>query len=373
MGLCTIPHSEGGTLMAEAIPFRIEANWEGVCENGGAAVGDSIGPPRLLGATMDPLQTLQHNILTPPVLAFLMGVVATQAKSDLRIPEEAYSTLSIYLLLSIGLKGGAEISVTPFAHLGLPLLAALAAGCLTPLIAFGVLRRLGRFDVANAAAIAAHYGSVSVVTFTATLTFLDAAKVPYEHFVPALVVVMEIPAIVIALMLAQRSEATAGGMRGAVREVITGKSVVLLTGGLVIGALSGKPGLERVAPLFVAPFYGALTLFLLEMGMVAARRVREVRRVGGFLLAFALGMPLIHGALGLLLARAAGLSLGGATVMATLTASSSYIAAPAAVRIALPRANPSYYLTASLGITFPFNLTLGIPIYYTLARLLYGT
>jgi hypothetical protein len=318
------------------------------------------------------LELARANILSPPVLAFALGVVATACRSDLKLPSQLYTSLSIYLLLAIGLKGGAELSATSLGTVWLPALTALVLGLVTPVLAYAVLRRGGRFDVANAAAIAAHYGSVSVVTFSAALVFLEAVKLPVEPFVPTLVVILEIPGIVVALAIARMAGGGNAHWGEAIREILSGRSIVLLAGGMVIGLLAGKPGLTRVAPLFVEPFYGIITLFLLEMGMVAARRLPEVRTVGLFLVAFAIGMPLVNGVLGVAAGRLCGLSLGGAVVLGTLSASASYIAAPAAVRIALPQANPSYYLTASLGLTFPFNLTVGIPVYFWVARLLYG-
>ncbi len=314
---------------------------------------------------------LRINLLSPAVLAFALGIVATLVKSDLKIPDALYTTLSIYLLLSIGLKGGAALATTPFAEVWKPALATLALSIITPLLSYTTLRRLGRFDVVNAAAIAAHYGSVSAVTFIAATTFMQAARQPVEGFLPTLVAILEVPAIVIALLIARRS--LGGGSLGeAVREIFAGKSVLLLVGGSVMGFLSGPEGLKQVAAVFVDPFRGVLVLFLLELGMIAAKRLRDLRSVGGFLIGFGIAMPLVQGSLGVWLGSLAGMSVGGAMVLGTMAASASYIAAPAAVRIALPQANPSYYLTASLGITFPFNLTLGIPIYYAISRWLHG-
>jgi hypothetical protein len=317
------------------------------------------------------LELVRLNLLSPMVLAFVLGVVATLVHSDLKFPEELYTGLSIYLLLAIGLKGGAELSETPLGSFWAPALVTLALGVTIPIVAYVILRRLGRFEVADAAALAAHYGSVSAVTFAAVQTFLEALKVPYEGFMPTLVAVLEVPAIIIALLIARMALGGGGSWGEVIRELLAGKSILLLLGGLVIGALAGKPGLAQVAPLFVDPFRGALTLFLLEMGMVAARRFRDLRKVGGFLIAFGIIMPVVNGALGMWLGGLAGLSPGGAVVLGTLAASASYIAAPAAVRIALPQANPSYYLTASLAITFPFNLAIGIPLYYGLSTIMF--
>jgi len=320
---------------------------------------------------VDTLELLRTNLLSPTVLAFALGITATLVKSDLKIPDALYTTLSIYLLLAIGLKGGEALATTPISLVWKPALATLALGVLTPLLSYVTLRRLGRFDVVNAAAVAAHYGSVSAVTFIAATTFMQAAQEPIEGFLPTLVAILEVPAIVIALLIARRS--LGGGSLGeAVREIFSGKSILLLLGGSIMGLLSGPEGLKQVAPVFVEPFRGVLVLFLLELGMVAAKRLRDLRKVGSFLLGFAIVMPIVQGSLGVWLGSLAGMSVGGAMVLGTMAASASYIAAPAAVRIALPQANPSYYLTASLGITFPFNLTLGIPLYYALSRWLNG-
>ena len=316
---------------------------------------------------MDILHLLSTNLLSPLVLAFVLGGVATLVRSDLRFPDELYQGLSIYLLLAIGLKGGAELSATPLATVVLPIVATLLLGVSTPVWSYGILRRLGRFGVADSAAIAAHGGAVSVVPLLPALSFLIAQGDPHEGFLPALVALLEVPAILVALGLARLG----GGetdLLGVLREVAVSKSVLLLAGGLAIGLATGKAGMARVEPFFVAPFQGVLTLFLLEMGMVAARRLRDFRRAGAFLIGFALLMPLIHGALGVAVGRWVGLGLGGSTVLGVLAATASYIAAPAAVRVSLPEANPSLYLTASLAITFPFNLALGIPYCYALAR-----
>jgi uncharacterized protein len=332
---------------------------------------------------VDALELVRLNLLSPMVLAFALGVVATLVRSDLRIPDALYTALSIYLLLAIGMKGGVALSETAPSALLLPALATVAAGVLTPLWSYAIARRWGRWGVADAAALAAHYGSVSVVTFVAAQAFLDRAGVGYEGFLATLVALLEVPAILVALILARRAGGAgaareagaanaAGGWSETLREVLTGRSIVLLVGGLVIGAAAGVQGAERVAPFFVAPFEGALTLFLLEMGLVTARRLDELRRGGAFLIAFGIGAPLVHGVLGAALGLAAGLSPGGATVFATMVASASYIAATAAVRLALPEANPGRYLTASLAVTFPFNLVVGIPLYARVAQALSG-
>ena len=296
------------------------------------------------------LEILLASLLSPVVLAFVLGALAVAIKSDLEIPEPLYQALSIYLLLAIGLKGGVALSKTPLAEVAGPVLGTFALGVLTPLTAYNVLRRLGRIDRTNAAALAAYAGT------------------PSEGFMPALVAVLEVPAIIVGLMIAYARGERAGSWKEALREVATGRSIVLLVGGMAIGWIAGEQGTAKVAPFFVSGFQGALVLFLLDMGMTAARRLRDLRAVGPFLVAFGILMPVVHGALGVFVGHEVGLSVGGAAVLGAMVSSASYIAAPAAIRVGLPEANPAYYLTASLGITFPFNLTLGIPIYLAMAQ-----
>lgn len=317
------------------------------------------------------------GLFSPMVLAFFLGVVASLLKSDLRFPDEFYIALSIFLMVAIGIKGGYTLSISPFSHVILPLLAGILLGIVIPIIAYHVLRHLGRFDIANAAAIAAHYGSVSAVTFSQSLVFLDTVGTYYEGFVPSLLVVMEVPAILVAISLARRQLARSHGNPGVpmgkiFRELFAGKSTILLIGFLLIGLAAGAQGWKQTAPLFDAPFKGVLTLFLLEAGVVTGRRIGDLKKVGVFLVGFGILMPIVNSVLGILLGKLAGLSLGGSTVLAILSASASYIAAPAAARSALPEANPTLYLTASLVITFPFNIIMGIPLYYEITRWLYG-
>jgi uncharacterized protein len=313
------------------------------------------------------------NLLSPIVLAFALGMLATAVRSDLEFPEPLYHALTIYLLFAIGLKGGVALAATPLADIALPLLATVVLGIITPLSAFAILRLVGRIDAVNAAAIAAHYGSVSAVTFLAAQTFAQTVGDAVEGYLPALVAVLEVPAIVVALLLvgprAEVGRVHGGvGRAAALREVVTGRSILLLVGGVLIGFLADPAGLAAVEPFFMGLFPGALTLFLLELGMVAARRMRDLRRVGPFLLAFGVVVPVVHGCLGVWVGQLVGLSAPGSAVFGAMVGSASYIAAPAAVRIALPQANPAFYLTSALGITFPFNLTLGIPIYFAFAH-----
>ena len=321
---------------------------------------------------MNPIDLLRQNLLSPMVLCFALGCIARLLKSDLRLPESVYAALSTYLLFAIGLKGGVALSNYSVMSIIHPVVATLILGFVIPVLAFSFCRYLGRMKIADAAAIAAHYGSVSAVTFIASLVFLQSAGEDYEGYLPALVAILEIPAIVVGLFMA-RSEMGKGKSAGAVlHEIVTGKSIVLLAGGMAVGWLTKEQGYESVKPFFVAPFQGVLCLFLLDMGLLAASKLRDLREVGVFLVLFALSAPILNGALGVLLGHWSGLSTGGATVLGAMAASASYIAAPAAVRLALPQANPSYYLTSAIGITFPFNLALGLPMYYSMAQIVAG-
>lgn len=310
------------------------------------------------------------NLTSPPVLAFVLGVIAVSIKSDLRLPDAVYQALSIYLLLGIGIKGGVSLSEVTWSAIALPLLATLALGLVIPVLAFGILGAVTRLDTVNKGALAAHYGSTSLVTFTAALVFLDTLRVPYEGFVTTLLATMEVPGILVGLVLATRGVNRDFSWGDSIRELLTSKSIVLLVGGLVLGVLTGANGYQGIDVFFSGLFPGILTLFLLELGIVAGRRLRDVGEGGLGLIGFGVAFPVIAGVLGVVAGALAGLSAGGAMVLGVLSASASYIAAPAAVRLALPEASPGVYLTAALGITFPFNLIAGIPLLYTVSNLL---
>jgi len=308
--------------------------------------------------------------MDPVVLFFVLGLVARIAKSDLRLPEALYEALAIYLLLAIGLKGGVQLAQQPLATVLPQALAAIALGAAIPLLAFPVLRlKLARAD---AASIAAHYGSVSVVTFAVAASFLATRSIEAESHMPLLVALMEAPGIVVGIVLARAGGAQRIAWGALAHEVLFGKSVLLLLGGLAIGALVGPEGMKPIAPLFTDLFKGVLALFLLEMGLVAGGRIGDLKRAGAFLLAFGVGAPLVLGALGAVVGHLAGLSPGGTALLATLAASASYIAAPTAMRIAVPEANPALSIGVSLGITFPFNIFIGIPVYVQYARWIGG-
>ena len=307
----------------------------------------------------------------PVILFFLLGLLAGLARSDLKIPAVLYESLSIFLLLAIGLKGGVELARQSLAELLLPALVIVGIGAVLPLIAFPVLQRLGKLSRADAASVAAHYGSVSVVTFAVGAAYLANLGVDYEGYMVVFLVLLEFPALMIGVWLARRGQGESN-LGKVLHEVFAGKSIVLLVGGLLIGWLAGDDGLKPLDKVFFDLFKGLLAIFLLEMGLVAASRIGDLRRAGAFLLGFAVVMPLFAGTLGALTASLLGLSVGGAALLATLYASASYIAAPAAMRIAVPEANPALSIGAALGITFPFNLVIGIPAYYWLASQLQG-
>src|SRR5574344_239410 len=300
--------------------------------------------------------------LDPVVLFFVFGLAAGLLKSELKLPPALYATLSIVLLLAIGLHGGVELAEQASAALLGQAALVLGLGIALPILAFGLLRAL-RFDRINAASVAAHYGSVSAGTFAVVVAYLASREIFFESYMPLFVAILEIPAILVGLLLAKGiSRDTHWKELG--REIFLGKSIMLLLGGLVIGALAGKEAIKPLEPLYTGMFKPVLAFFLLEMGLIASGQLGSLRQYGVRLAAFALCMPLLGALVGALLARLMGLSLGGTAMLATLAASASYIAVPAAMRLAVPEANPSLSLTASLGMTFPFNLLLGIPLYF---------
>lgn len=322
---------------------------------------------------MDSFALLTHNLLSPVILSFALGVVAKLMRSDLAFPEALSQTLAIFLLLAIGMKGGAALDQASIAQVGWAAVATLLIGATVPCWTYAIARRAGGFSREDSASLAAHYGSTSAVTFLAAVAFLAKVGHPSEGFMPALLALMEVPAIVIALLLLRRSGGVAaGGVWAAAGHVLASKSILLLLGGLAIGWAAGKEGMVEVKAFFVDPFKGVLCLFLLELGMVAAARLSDLRSRWRFLVPFGIILPMVHGLLGVLIGHLVGLSIGGATVLGTLAASASYIAAPAAMRIANPTANHALALGASLGITFPFNLAFGIPLYHQLAVYLAG-
>jgi hypothetical protein len=315
------------------------------------------------------------SLLTPAVMFFALGAGAQAFRADLKFPPDLVKALSIYLLVGIGLHGGAELANASLGTAVQAVLAALVLGTALPLAAYAVLVRLGRLGKFDAAAIAAHYGSVSAGTFLAASAYLQSRGISYEGYPVIMLAVMETPAIVVGLLLAQAARgagAASPPAHGGLLTRLTGAarhgSIVLLLGSMLIGATATPKALAAVMPFYETIFLGALCLYLLELGMVAAQRLGEFTRMGWFLAAFGIAMPLVGAACGLAVGHYwLGLSAGGTTLVAVLGASASYIAVPPAVRMAIPEANPSLYLTLSLGITFPFNVVLGIPLYQSIA------
>ena len=313
------------------------------------------------------------NIVSPIILSFVLGLAAALARSDLTFPEAAAKALSIYLLFAIGFKGGVSVAGHGVdGKLAATLLRGILLSALLPFLAYALLRLLSRMDRMNAAAVAGHYGSISIVTFLAGSSLLAQRAVEAEGYMVAVAAVMEAPAILTTLWLVSRG----GSSRvdaGLLREILLNGSIVLLVGAFLIGWLTGAEGMGKIEPFIGAPFQGVLCLFLLDMGLIAGRGLRRARGVlGAGALIFGIVMPLIGSIIGLGAAVLLGLSLGGSVLLMILAASASYIAVPAAMRVALPEADPAIYLTLSLGVTFPFNLTVGIPVYYVLASYAIG-
>jgi hypothetical protein len=321
---------------------------------------------------MEFLSDAISNLSSPMILFFVLGFISTILKSDIEIPEVITKTLAIYFMIAIGLKGGYEIHKSGIdANLYSSIVNSFLIGIIVPVIAFLILRYIGKFDSTNSGAIAAHYGSVSVVTFVTAISFLNAKSETFSGYMVGMMALMESPAIFVSLLLVRifQSEKLASLKSNTVdllKESLFNASVVLLFGSLLIGYAVGEKGITAVKPFFIEPFNGVLTLFLLDMGMIAGKRISEFKAVGLFLFTFAIIMPVISATITIFLAKMFGFSVGDSLLFTILAASASYIAAPAAVRIALPKANPAYYITMSLAITFPFNIMIGIPFYYFL-------
>lgn len=324
---------------------------------------------------MDSILSLAlDNLLSPIILSFALGLAAALGRSDLTIPEAIAKALSIYLLFAIGFKGGVGVAAHGVdATLVASLLTGVALSALLPFIAYAMLRVMTSLDQLNAAAVAAHYGSISIVTFVAGTSVLESNGILYEGYMVAVAAAMEAPAILSALWLVSRGSGARKMDSDLWREILLNGSIVLLVGSFAIGWITGEEGLAEIESFVVAPFKGVLCLFLLDMGLVAGRGLRSGSRViRPAMIAFGVIMPLIGSLLGLAAGQVLGLSTGGVVLLMCLSASASYIAVPAAMRVALPEANPSIYLTLSLGVTFPFNLTLGLPLYVALASAVTG-
>lgn len=315
-----------------------------------------------------------ETLLSPAILFFLLGALAAAARSDLTVPEPLAKSLSLYLMAAIGLKGGVQVAQAGFTPQLLQVSAAgMALSFALPALAFGLLRAFARLDRLNAGAVAAHYGSVSIVTFVTASDALTRSGIAPAGYMVAVMALMETPAIITGLLLARGTGTLATGQRGKLmREVLLNGSVVLLLGAFLIGLALGKQRFEPIAPVFVVGFTGLLCLFLLDMGLIAMRRLRESRALNARLVALAVAMPLINGSIGMLAAVLLGLDPGTGGALAMLAASASYIAVPAAVRLAMPEADPGIYLSMSLAVSFPFNILVGIPLVLQLAPQILG-
>lgn len=313
------------------------------------------------------------NLLSPIVLSFVLGVGAALARSDLSVPEAVAKGISIYLLFAIGFKGGVSLADHGIdLTLGLSLLAGVVLSFALPLVAFSLLRLVSAMSRTDAAAVAGHYGSISIVTFVAGTSVLADAGISSEGYMVAVAAAMEAPAILSALWLISRGSDEADVSGDLWREILLNGSIVLLLGSFAIGMATGADGMSKIESFIVSPFQGVLCLFLLDMGLIAGRGLRQTNVLDRGAIGFGLVMPLLGAGAGLVAALLVGLSTGGTMLLMTLSASASYIAVPAAMRVAVPQANPSIYLTLSLAVTFPFNLMLGLPIYLTVAQSVVG-
>ncbi|WP_414573697.1 sodium-dependent bicarbonate transport family permease [Nostoc sp. CCY 9925] len=315
------------------------------------------------------------NILNPPVLFFFLGMLAIFLKSDLEIPQPLPKLFSLYLLLAIGFKGGYELTesgINP--EIALTLLAAIFMACAIPIYSFFVLKL--KLDTYNAAAISATYGSISAVTFITAQSFLKALNISSGGHMVAALALMESPAIIVGILLVRVFTKTSTNAQEefawveVLREAFLNGSVFLLIGSVIIGILSGKPGWDKLHPFTQDIFYGVLAFFLLDMGIVAAQRIKELRRTDSFLIVFSVFISVANAVFGITLAKIIGISQGNALLFAVLCASASYIAVPAAMRMNVPEANPSLYISMALALTFPFNIIIGIPLYFNIIKVM---
>ena len=345
---------------------------------------------------MEILQLIQSNLLTPIILFFLFGIIAARIKSDLKIPEAISEFLPIYLLAAIGLHGGIEMRNTGFENMLIPMLVAIGLSLLFTLNHYQILRRLGKFNIFDSYALASTYGAVGAVTFSVGLSFLKNQGVTSEGYLAAVLAVLEPVAFIMAIFLTnmavskqirQKKESVSKGdtsgldmgiqetktkLSQVLHDSITGKAIVILLGSIVIGYIIGEDGFSSIRIVFDEMFTGAIVIFMIEMGIIAGQRLEDIKKVGIFLTAFAIIMPTFNGIIGVLVATAMGLSLGGAVMFGLLLASASFIAAPAVLRHSIPQAKPSLYITSALGITFPYNIIILLPIMFTISTLVHS-
>ena len=343
------------------------------------------------------LELIQSNLLTPIVLFFIFGIVAARIKSDLKIPDAISEFLPIYLLAAIGLHGGIEMRNTGFETMLIPMLVAIGLSLLFTLNHYQILRRLGKFNLFDSYALASTYGAVGAVTFSVGLSFLKNQGVTSEGYLAAILAVLEPVAFILAIFLTNMAVSkqikakkeslgeiqteteiemgiseTKTNLKQVLHESITGKAIVILLGSIIIGYMIGEEGFSSISIVFDELFTGAIVIFLIEMGIIAGQRLDDIKKVGVFLIAFSILMPTFNGIMGVLIATALGLSLGGAVMFGLLLASASFIAAPAVLRHAIPQAKPSLYITSALGITFPYNIIVLLPIMFMVSSIVHN-
>ena len=343
---------------------------------------------------MDILTLIQSNLLTPIILFFLFGIVAARIKSDLKIPEAISEFLPIYLLAAIGLHGGIEMRNSGFEDMLIPMIIAIILSLLFTLNHYQILKRLGKFNVFDSYALASTYGAVGAVTFSVGLSFLKNQGVSSEGYLAAILAVLEPVAFILAIFLTNMAVSkkikekkklidehsdidvdytnTRTTLSQVLHDSVTGKAIVILLGSIVIGYIIGDHGFESIKIVFDEMFTGAIVIFMIEMGIIAGQRLDDIKKVGVFLVLFAVVMPTFNGVIGVVVATLIGLSLGGAVMFGLLLASASFIAAPAVLRHAIPQAKPSLYITSALGITFPYNIIVLLPVMFALSTLLHG-
>lgn len=324
---------------------------------------------------MDIISIFIQNITSPPILFFILGIIAGFLKSDLDIPDQISRYLSIYLMMAIGFKGGAAIAATP--EIDLEIISVILSGIVTgftqPFIGYFLLRLTTKLDPSTASAVAAHYGSISMVTFATAVSFLELNEVFYAAYVVAVLALMEAPAILTGLFIAHKAKPetldhTSQSTPKLAREIFTNGAILLLTGSFIVGALSGKTGMDKMSGFLIEPFHGILAFFLLDMGLLVSKQMHHLKEFTLPLVLFGIYMPLIGFAVGLSLSIFIGLELGTGFLFTVLIASSSYIAVTAAMRLALPEAKAAIYIPMSLAITFPFNIAFGIPFYFYITQ-----
>lgn len=346
---------------------------------------------------MDILGLIQANILTPIVLFFILGIIAARIKSDLKMPDAISEFLPIYLLAAIGLHGGLEMRNTGFSDMLIPMLVAIGLSLIFTLNHYQILRRLGKFNIFDSYALASTYGAVGAVTFSVGLSFLKNQGVESEGYLAAILAVLEPVSFILAIFLTnmavskqiqskkqslpegtldsnekETAEQSKTNLSKVLHESMTGKAIVILLGGIIIGYLIGDKGFESISIVFDELFIGATAIFLLEMGIIAGQRLDDIKKVGLFLFTFSILLPTFNGIIGVLVATTLGLSIGGAVMFGLLMASASFIAAPAVLRHAIPQAKPSLYITSALGITFPYNIIILLPIMFTISSMIHN-